>query len=96
MGSSISWNKAADGRAQVQLSGRLTIEEVAGLVDDLASEAPRAPGLAVDLSGVSAIDTAGAWAVNSLVDRWQAAGHAAALAGAAPEIDRLIRAMATP
>ena len=96
MGSSISWNRAADGRAQVQLSGRLTIEEVAGLVDDLAREAPRPPGLAVDLSGVSAIDTAGAWAVNSLVDRWQAAGHAAALAGAAPEIDRLIRAMATP
>lgn len=96
MGSSISWNKAEDGRAQLALSGQLTIENVAGLVAGLSQEAPQAPGLVVDLSGVSRIDTAGSWAVNSLIDRWQAAGHKARLEGAAPDIDRLISAMAAP
>ena len=96
MGSSISWNRAEDGGVRVALSGRLTIEHVAELADELRREVPRAPGLTIDLAGISAIDTAGAWAINSLADRWQAAGHPARMAGATPEIGKLIDAMATP
>lgn len=96
MGSNISWGQAEDGAAQVALAGRLTIEDVASLTEGLATQPPRAPGLTVDLAGVTGIDTAGAWAINSLINRWQGAGHAVHLQGAAPDIDRLIRALTVP
>jgi ABC-type transporter Mla MlaB component len=96
MGSSISWQETGDGGARVVLSGRLTIDDVATLADELAAVPPRAPGLAVDLSAATAIDTAGAWAINSLINRWNEAGHTAEVQGAAPDIDRLIRALTVP
>ena len=95
-GSSISWQDTGDGGARVVLSGRLTIDDVATLADELAAVPPRAPGLAVDLSAATAIDTAGAWAINSLINRWNDAGHTAQVQGAAPDIDRLIRALTVP
>jgi phospholipid/cholesterol/gamma-HCH transport system permease protein len=96
MGSSISWQETDDGTARVALAGRLTIDDVARLNDELGAIAPRAPGLTIDLAQVSTIDTAGAWAINSLVGRWQQAGHTARIDSAAPEIDRLIRALTVP
>lgn len=96
MGSSISWQETGDGGARVALSGRLTIDDVATLADELATMPPRAPGLTVDLSAATAIDTAGAWAINSLINRWHDAGHTAQVQGAAPDIDRLIRALTVP
>ena len=96
MGSSISWKDTGEGGAHVALAGRLTIDDVAALTDELAAIPPRAPGITIDLSAVSAIDTAGAWAVNSLINRWREAGHTAQLDGAAPDIDRLISALPVP
>ena len=96
MGSSISWKDTGEGGAHVALAGRLTIDDVAALTDELAAIPPRAPGITIDLSAVSAIDTAGAWAVNSLINRWREAGHTAQLDGAAPDIDRLISALTVP
>ena len=96
MGSSISWKDTGEGGAHVALAGRLTIDDVAALADELAAIPPRAPGITIDLSAVSAIDTAGAWAVNSLINRWREAGHTAQLYGAAPDIDRLISALTVP
>ena len=96
MGSSISWKDTGEGGAHVALAGRLTIDDVAALTDELAAIPPRAPGITIDLSAVSAIDTAGAWAVNSLINRWREAGHTAQLYGAAPDIDRLISALTVP
>lgn len=93
MGISINWDAAAGGEARVALAGRLTIETVAELADGLSREPPRAPGLAIDMAGVTAIDTAGAWAVNRLRHAWDSAGHAARLEGASPDIDRLIHAL---
>ncbi|WP_310474237.1 STAS domain-containing protein, partial [Sandarakinorhabdus sp.] len=96
MGSNISWQDTGDGGARVALAGRLTIDDVARLSDELGAIPPRAPGLTIDLAQVSAIDTAGAWAINSLMGRWQQAGLTARIDGAAPEIDRLIRALTVP
>lgn len=96
MGSNISWHEGNDGTVRVALTGRLTIEDVADLAYELSAQPPREPGLIVDLAGVTAIDTSGAWAINGLIDRWQAAGHPARLEGAGPDIDRLINALATP
>jgi phospholipid/cholesterol/gamma-HCH transport system permease protein len=96
MGSNISWHETGDGGARVALAGRLTIDDVARLNDELSAIAPHAPGLTIDLALVSAIDTAGAWAINSLMNRWQQAGHTSRIDGAAPEIDRLISALTVP
>ncbi|MEI6485514.1 MAG: MlaE family lipid ABC transporter permease subunit [Sphingomonadales bacterium] len=96
MGSMITWHDRDDGAAQVALSGRLTIADVAELAEGLAAREPRAPGLVVELGGVTAIDTSGAWAISAMVDRWHCAGHTATLVGASPDVDRLITALATP
>jgi phospholipid/cholesterol/gamma-HCH transport system permease protein len=93
MGSSISWKQGGSGDNEVTLAGALTIEHVAELADALAQTAPQAPGLAIDLSAVTAIDTAGAWAINRTLARWEQAGFAARLAGARPDIARLIAAV---
>ena len=96
MGSTINWQDESGSAVRAVLSGRLTIDEVAQYSNALAAKPPRAPGIAVDLSAVTAIDTAGAWAINSLIDRWEAAGHSARLEGASPEVDHLISALAAP
>ncbi len=96
MGSGISWSKADDGSTAVRLSGRLTIDDVATLADDLATRAPQAPGLLIDMHDVTAIDTAGAWAVNCLLVRWHDAGHAAQVVGASPAVGRMVDALCTP
>ncbi len=96
MGSMIGWTRAEDGTAVAAASGRLTIDDVAGLVEQLAEVAPQPPGLVIDLAGVTAIDTAGAWAVNEAVQRWQQAGVDARIAGARADIDRLVAALCTP
>jgi phospholipid/cholesterol/gamma-HCH transport system permease protein len=91
--SSINWREADGGEARVALSGPLTIEGVAELASALAQQPPRAPGLAIDLSAVTAIDTAGAWAVNRVQQDWRRAGHDTRLDGAAPDVARLIAAL---
>jgi phospholipid/cholesterol/gamma-HCH transport system permease protein len=93
MGTGISWDAAGGGEARVALAGRWTIAEVTELADALAREAPRAPGLAIDLAQLEGLDTAGAWAINRAIRRWEAAGFAARLDGAAPDIARLIAAV---
>ncbi len=93
---SIGWTRAEDGSACAVLAGRLTIDDVGDLAASLAATAPAAPGLIIDLAGVTAIDTAGAWAVNSTAMRWEEAGHAARITGATADIDRLVQALCTP
>ncbi len=94
MGSNIHWGDGDGDEARVALSGRLTIEDVADLDTQLSRQPPRAPGLSIDLSGVTAIDTAGAWAVNRLQQQWESAGHPARVDGAAPDVARLVAALA--
>jgi len=94
MGSNIHWGDGDGGEARLVLSGRLTIEDVADLATGLSSQPPRPPGLLIDLSAVTAIDTAGAWAVNRLQKHWLAAGHPARIDGASADIARLVNALA--
>jgi phospholipid/cholesterol/gamma-HCH transport system permease protein len=96
MGSSISWQEQAGGSAVAVLAGRLTIDEIAGIADALAARPPQPAGLTLDLAAVTAIDTAGAWAINSTICRWHAAGHSADVAGASPDAARLIDALTVP
>jgi phospholipid/cholesterol/gamma-HCH transport system permease protein len=93
MGTGIIWDAPDGGEARVALAGRWTIAEVTDLAEALAREAPRAPGLAIDLAGVEGLDTAGAWAINRAIRQWEQAGFAARLDGATPDIARLIAAV---
>jgi phospholipid/cholesterol/gamma-HCH transport system permease protein len=93
MGSNIQWGEGDGGSARVLLSGRLTIEDVDQLAAALVQVPPRAPGLLIDMTGVAAIDTAGAWAINRAIDTWSAAGFPARLVGAQPEFEQLVRTL---
>jgi phospholipid/cholesterol/gamma-HCH transport system permease protein len=93
MGSNIQWGEGDGGSARALLSGRLTIEDVDQLAAALVQVPPRAPGLLIDMTGVAAIDTAGAWAINRAIDTWAAAGFPARLVGAQPEFEQLVRTL---
>jgi phospholipid/cholesterol/gamma-HCH transport system permease protein len=89
----IYWSPPDSADTHVVLSGRLTLDVIAELDDALADRRPGGSGLSVDLAGVTGIDTAGAWAINGLVQRWQEAGVPVRLDGAAPDVARLVDAL---
>jgi len=77
-----------DGR-DLALSGVLTVETLARLqprLDALTAEPTR-----FDLSGVTKLDTAGAWAIATLRQRLEDAGHATHLHGAGPSHAELLK-----
>ncbi|MEO0464155.1 MAG: ABC transporter permease [Pseudomonadota bacterium] len=76
----------ANGQARLSLSGPLVIATVGHLDHDLH----RVPGPlhAIDLSGIDAIDTVGAWVVCKL-----AAVHSAEITGAGERAQRLLKAV---
>lgn len=87
------WSPTEQADARVALSGRLTLDAIIELDDALTARRPAGTGLAVDLGGVTGIDTAGAWAVNGLVQRWNEAGVPARLEGASPDVAQLVGAL---
>lgn len=89
----VDWSPPDQADARVVLSGRLTLDSITELDDALTERRPAGSGLAIDLKGVTGIDTAGAWAVNGLVQRWNEAGVPAHLEGAAPDVERLVGAL---
>jgi phospholipid/cholesterol/gamma-HCH transport system permease protein len=89
----VDWSPPDQADARVVLSGRLTLDSITELDDALTGRRPAGSGLAIDLKGVTGIDTAGAWAVNGLVQRWNEAGVPARLEGAAPDVERLVGAL---
>lgn len=94
MGIDITWAQDGGGPIRCVLAGRLTIDAVADLDAALMARAPAGPGVLVDLGGVTALDTAGAWAVAALITRWQQAGLTAQLGTASPDMARLVGALA--
>ncbi len=82
-----------DGR-RLALSGDLVMAHAGELARQLRSLAPGGASLAVDLSHVHHIDTAGAWLVHRLVADWSAAGVPAHVEGASADADRLIAQVA--
>lgn len=78
-----------EGGAVVRISGALTLE-VIGPVERRLAAIPAARGLCIDAAGVSALDTAGAWAIARLAARSEAAAQPFELTGLAPRWTALI------
>ncbi len=57
-------------------------------------EVPAQPPVQVDATGIVALDTAGAWLLQGLVQRLQAQGHAVALQGLQPAFAKLLAVVA--
>lgn len=71
-----------DGGRIVQLSGELTVRTLAQLDTALAAVSPG--DTRIDMTAVTTLDTAGAWAIVSLQQRLSDAGFQAGIAGADP------------
>ncbi|MBX9643488.1 MAG: ABC transporter permease [Novosphingobium sp.] len=76
----------ADGALHLALTGPMVVSSVGEL--DVRLRGLGAPVVKIDLSGVGAIDTVGAWIVSRLIDE-----HGAAIAGASKEAQLLIAAV---
>ena len=81
--------EGGDGEAVIRLAGRLVVAALSEFEAGLKS-APRAGAIALDLSGVEALDTAGAWLVAGLSDRLKAEGAEVRVTGASPAQAALI------
>lgn len=83
---------SADGGRALHLEGRLDLAHVTTLhrrLETLAADGP----LTVDLTGVVALDTAGAWALARLAARHDAAGHRLTWQGARPDHAALLHSV---
>ncbi len=81
--------ETVDGRTRVSLSGPLTVRTVTdtqGALSTLGDDA----ALVVDLSAVTRLDTAGAWALSTLKQRIIAGGGGFELQGADPSVTALM------
>ncbi len=79
---------------RLAVRGDLVMANVAGIAGPLRAIAPAGKGLAIDLSGIERMDTAGAWLIHRLVQDWGAAGVPARVENASPDADRLIAEVA--
>ncbi len=79
---------------RLAMHGRLTITNMADVVEPLRALPPSGKALAIDLGGVDAIDTTGAWIIHRLAEDWKAAGVPAAIENASPDAKRLIAEVA--
>ena len=76
----------------LRISGSLTIHDVSLLHERLSAIKPRAD-LTVDLSAVSRIDTAGAWALSDLRQRLTTAGPAVQIQDPSAEVSLLLQSV---
>ncbi len=79
-------DESADGGATLALTGPYLVSTIGAIDDEVRDIEPKLGR--IDLSGVSEIDTAGAWLVNSI-----AAQHEAEITGGSERADRLIAAL---
>lgn len=84
----------ASSQRRIRLSGDLTMATIGDIVTPLRGIVPSGTALVIDLSGVSQIDTAGAWIVHRLVVDWATAGVPATVESASAEAERLIATVA--
>ena len=91
MGNASFEETAVSGDARrLALRGRLTMPHIADIVGPLRAIAPAGKALAIDLSGIERIDTAGAWLIHRLARDWSAAGVPATVENASADATRLI------
>jgi phospholipid/cholesterol/gamma-HCH transport system permease protein len=79
---------------RICVNGDMTVASVGSIVEQLRAIAPTGSGLAIDLSGIKHIDTAGAWIVHRLATAWIAAGVPSHIENASAEAERLIATVA--
>ena len=80
-----------EGDARVlHARGRLTIANLGEVDAARAAITPDNRPLTIDLAGVEQIDTTGAWVIHKLQRDFDAAGSKVAIAGASPDVQRLI------
>lgn len=79
---------------RLAVRGDLTMANVASIAGPLRAIQPAGKDLAIDLSGIERIDTAGAWLIHRLVQDWGAAGVPARVENASADADRLIAEVA--
>lgn len=85
---------AGDGPRRITVHGDLTMASIGSIVEPLRAITPAGPDLAIDLSGVDHMDTAGAWIVHRLAATWTAAGVPTRIENASAEAERLIAVVA--
>ncbi|MEQ1952452.1 ABC transporter permease [Mesorhizobium yinganensis] len=85
----------ADGRKVLRLSGRWTTRTIADVDEEMekfAGGAGRNP-LALDLSGIERMDTAGAWLIGRFIEKANAKGTDVSLQGQTEAMDVLLTAI---
>jgi phospholipid/cholesterol/gamma-HCH transport system permease protein len=85
---------ATAGTRRIALRGDLTMASIGSIVAPLRAIAPVGDRLAIDLAGVTQLDTAGAWIVHRLAADWRAAGVPAVVENASADAERLIATVA--
>jgi phospholipid/cholesterol/gamma-HCH transport system permease protein len=91
-----AWVRTSRAGAEVMVAvgGRWTLDAATALEAELAKAAPGgAPKARFDLSAVTALDTAGAWLLHRTQRRFEQAGAAVEVTGAAPEHVALLQRM---
>ena len=84
--------KFEDGRLELAAGGSWTAAnagELETLVDSVAQDAARAKAVSIDMRGVRAFDTFGAWLLERLTRQWRSAGGSASVVGM-PEHDQIL------
>jgi phospholipid/cholesterol/gamma-HCH transport system permease protein len=84
-----------DGRSVYALTGNWTTRTVASVDADMRKIESQAGGaaIALDLSGIGRMDTAGAWLIERLIEKNEAAGQQTAVAGAGEAAQTLLSAV---
>ena len=85
---------AADTPRRIAVHGDLTMASIGTIIAPLRAIAPRGRDLTIDLGGIGAFDTAGAWIVHRLTADWTAAGVPARVENAGDQAQRLIEVVA--
>jgi phospholipid/cholesterol/gamma-HCH transport system permease protein len=83
-----------NGSRCIRLGGDFTMATIGDIVTPLRAMTPAGSGITIDLAGITAFDTAGAWIIHRLVSDWTAAGVPAQVANASAEAERLIATVA--
>ncbi len=90
MGEMLLTSRLEGDRLEVAAAGAwiaANASQLEPLVDRMVAEAPGARRASIDMAGVSAFDTFGAWLLERLTREWKAQGREAAIVGL-PEHDR--------
>ena len=82
------------GARRLELGGRLTVANIAGLDRALRALEPAGGALVIDIAQVRRVDTTGAWVLHRTVRDWQLSGQEARITGASADVLALVERIA--